>query len=187
MTDLDLPTFEPESISTERLTLRQWTAADREPFARINADPEVMRHFPNPLTREQSDAMADIAERRIRHNGWGLWVVDLDGDFIGFTGFAVPSFDAPFTPAVEIGWRFARSAWGNGYATEAARAALEVGFTRLGLKEVVSFTTVGNAASRNVMNRLGMLRDPADDFDHPRLPEDSPQRRHVLYRLGAPA
>jgi ribosomal-protein-alanine N-acetyltransferase len=178
-------------LRTERLLLRHWRAEDREPFAALNADPEVMRHFPAPLTRAESDAMADRVARQLDERGWGLWVVDLDAArspeerFLGFVGLAVPRFEAHFTPAVEIGWRLARAAWGKGYATEAAYAVLDHAFGPLGLEEVVSFTTVGNARSRAVMERIGMHRDPADDFDHPLLPEASPLRRHVLYRLTA--
>lgn len=145
-----------------------------------------MEHFPAPLTRVQSDELIEKIEVGFEANGFGLWALELreSGELIGFAGLAVPGFEAHFTPAVEVGWRLARSAWGNGYATEAARAALDFGFEQVGLAEVVSFTTVGNERSRAVMERLGMSHDPADDFDHPRLPEDHPRRRHVLYRLA---
>ncbi|MES1239233.1 MAG: GNAT family N-acetyltransferase, partial [Chloroflexota bacterium] len=118
-------------------------------------------------------------------NGFGLWVVEAagDGTFLGFTGLTRPRFDAPFMPAVEVGWRFARHTWGKGYATEAARAALGFGFEVLGLEEIVSFTSPANERSWRVMERLGMTHDPADDFDHPRLPEGHRLRRHLLYRL----
>jgi ribosomal-protein-alanine N-acetyltransferase len=106
------------------------------------------------------------------------------GEFVGFTGLAVTEFEAHFTPAVEVGWRLARSAWGNGYATEAARAALSFGFEEAGLNEVVSFTAPANRRSRAVMERIGMSRDPRDDFDHPGLPGGHPLRPHVLYRVG---
>lgn len=174
--------------STERLVLREWRPADREPFAALNSDPEVMERFPAMLSRAESGALADRLSESLRRNDFGLWAVEIcaTGEFIGFTGLAVPTFEAHFTPAVEVGWRLARSAWGHGYATEAARAALSVAFDRLGLDQVVSFTAVGNVRSRAVMERLAMTHDPADDFDHPRLEASSPLRRHVLYRLSHP-
>jgi len=164
--------------------LRRWCRDDREPFAAINADPEVMEHFPAVLTREQSDDLIEKIEAGFEVHGYGLWALELlaSGELIGFTGLAVPEFEAHFTPAVEIGWRLARPAWGNGYATEAAEAALEFGFGEAGLAEVVSFTSAGNARSRAVMERIGMTRDPAEDFDHPGLPAGHPLRHHVLYR-----
>ncbi|MCC5575346.1 GNAT family N-acetyltransferase [Microtetraspora sp. AC03309] len=171
-------------IETERLVLRRWQEKDREPFAALNADPEVMEYFPATLTRERSDALADRVAAEFDDCGFGLWAVELSGTFIGFTGLSVPRFIAHFTPCVEIGWRLARSAWGHGYATEAARAALRHGFGELGLKEIVSFTAKQNMRSQRVMERIGMTRDPEGDFDHPTLDEDSPLRRHVLYRVG---
>jgi ribosomal-protein-alanine N-acetyltransferase len=145
-----------------------------------------MEHFPEPLIRRQSDELVDRIEVGFAEDGFFLWAVEVraSGEFIGFTGLAAPGFEAHFTPAVEIGWRLARSAWGNGYATEAARAALLFGFEDAGLTEIVSFTTVENWRSRAVMERLGMSHDPRDDFDHPSLPPGHPQRPHVLYRLG---
>lgn len=171
-------------IETERLILREWSPADREPFARMNADPEVMRYFPKVLSRDESDAVADHIERKMKLYGFGLWAVDVPGvvSFAGFVGLSVPSFEAAFTPCVEIGWRLAREHQGRGYATEAARAALAFGFDRLRLDEVVSFTVPINAPSLRVMEKLEMTRDPADDFDHPALPVGHPLRRHVLYR-----
>ncbi len=163
--------------------LRRWREDDKEPFAALNADPVVMEHFPATLSREDSDALAERIEAGFDEHGFGLWAVEADGEFIGFTGLSVPRFTAPFTPCVEIGWRLARSAWGRGYATEAARASLEDGFGRAGLTEVVSFTAVQNVRSQAVMRRLGMTHDPADDFDHPALPAGHPLRRHVLYRI----
>jgi ribosomal-protein-alanine N-acetyltransferase len=144
-----------------------------------------MRYFPAPLTRDQSDALADRARAHVDEHGWGLWAVErLDtGEFIGFVGLAGTNFDEHFTPAVEVGWRLARPHWHQGFATEAALAAVAFGFETLQLDEIVSFTAVTNDASRRVMERIGMTHDPADDFDHPRVPEGSPLRRHVLYRL----
>jgi RimJ/RimL family protein N-acetyltransferase len=175
-------------LGTERLLLRRWRSADRAPFAALNADAEVMRHFPAPLTAAQSDALIDQIEFGLERDGWGLWALELrtTGSFIGFTGLARATFDAHFTPAVEIGWRLAREAWGHGYATEAARAAARFGFEDLALDELVSFTAVANLRSRAVMRRLGMTHDPAEDFDHPRVPEGHAARRHVLYRLADP-
>ena len=170
---------------TERLLLRRWRDSDRVPFAALNADPDVMRHFPGTLDRVASDGMVARIEADFDRYGYGLWAVErLDtGEFIGFTGLQWIPFEAHFTPALEVGWRLARSAWGHGYATEAAREALHVAFTEAGVPEVVSMTIPGNERSQAVMHRLGMVRDPADDFDHPRLPANSPIRPHVLYRL----
>jgi RimJ/RimL family protein N-acetyltransferase len=175
-------------LRTPRLILRRWCDADRAPFAALNADPEVMAHFPAPLTPAESDALAGRIEAHLADRGFGLWAVEVPGvaAFAGYVGLAVPTFDAPFTPCVEIGWRLARAHWGHGYATEAGRAVLGYAWGVLALDEVVSFTTVGNSRSRAVMTRLGMRHDPADDFDHPRLPVGHPQRRHVLYRLSRP-
>jgi len=154
----------------------------------MNADPAVMEHFPELLSSRQSDELVERIESGFAEHGFGLWALEVreTEEFIGFAGLAVPSFDAHFTPAVEVGWRLARSAWRNGYATEAARAAVCFGFEEVGLEEIVSFTVPANRRSRAVMERIGMSRDPADDFDHPGLPVGHPQRPHVLYRIGAP-
>jgi len=172
-------------LRTERLLLRHWRDADLEPFAALNGDPETMRFFPAPLTRAESDAFAEHVRRRLEAEGWGLWAVEAPGvaDFVGFVGLARPSFEAHFTPAVEVGWRLAREHWGKGYATEAARAAVAHGFGELGLDEIVSFTSRLNVPSIRVMERIGMTHDPADDFEHPRVPAGHPLRPHVLYRL----
>jgi ribosomal-protein-alanine N-acetyltransferase len=180
---------EPE-LWTPRLTLRRWReSSDREPFVAINADPRVMEHFLAPLTRDESEELIARIEQEFEERGFGLWALELreTGDLIGFTGLSVPEFEADFSPAVEVGWRLAASAWGRGYATEAARAALEFGFGPAGLDEVVSLTSAGNERSRAVMERLGMSHDPADDFDHPEIPNGHALRRHVLYRLRSPA
>jgi RimJ/RimL family protein N-acetyltransferase len=166
-------------LRTERLVLRQWREDDREPFAALNADPVVMEHFPSTMTREASDAFVDFNIATIAERGWGLWAVDADGEFIGFVGLNEPRF----RPGVEIGWRLARTAWGHGYATEAARAVLAFAFDELGLGEVISFTSTTNVRSQRVMERIGMTRDPADDFDHPNV-TDERLRRHVLYRAA---
>ncbi|WP_232835471.1 GNAT family N-acetyltransferase [Actinocorallia populi] len=174
-------------MRTERLVVRRWREEDRGPFAALTADPEVMEHFPATLTREESDAMVDRLAARIEEDGFGFWALEVagSGEFIGFTGISRVRFDAPFTPAVEIGWRLARGAWGLGYASEAARAALEFGFGEAGLDEIVSFTARGNLRSQAVMRRIGMIRDPEGDFGHPAVAEGSPLRPHVLYRLAA--
>jgi RimJ/RimL family protein N-acetyltransferase len=171
-------------LTTPRLVLRQWREDDLAPFAALNADPEVMRHLPAMMTRAQSDAFAAHIHETIARQGWGLWAVEVRGlaPFIGFVGLGRPGFDAHFTPAVEIGWRLDRRHWGNGYATEAAAAALTFAFEDLNLPEVVSFTAPPNERSVRVMRRLGMTHDPSDDFDHPAL-ADGPLRRHVLYRI----
>lgn len=147
-----------------------------------------MEHFPARLTRQQSDDLIEKIEAGFEAHGYGLWALEVraTGEFVGFTGLAKPSFDAHFTPAVEIGWRLASSAWGKGYATEGARAALAFGFREVGLAEVVSFTALTNVRSRAVMERIGMTRDPAEDFDHPDIAPGHAQSRHVLYRIAAP-
>jgi RimJ/RimL family protein N-acetyltransferase len=154
-------------------------------FAAMSADREVMRFYPAPLDRARSDELAERWRDHIAQHGWGVWAVEVceDGLFVGSVGLSKPRFQAHFTPAVEVGWRLARDHWRNGYATEAARAAVDFGFGDLGLDEIVSFTTVANRPSRRVMERLGMSHDPSDDFDHPLLAEDDPLRPHVLYRL----
>lgn len=175
----------PAELRTDRLLLRRWRPEDREPFAVLNADPVVMEHFPALLAREESDRMAERIEIHFKEHGFGLWAVELLGQasFIGFVGLAIPRFEAPFMPCVEIGWRLAADYWGQGYATEAARAAAAFGFEQVRLGEILSFTAVANQRSRRVMEKIGMSHDPADDFDHPVLPVGHPLRRHVLYRL----
>ena len=170
---------------TERLWLRQWRDADWPPFAALNADPVVMRYFPSTLDERESNALAYRSAARMEVDGYGLWAVEVlaSGEFIGFVGLNRPMWEADFTPCTEVGWRLVQPAWGHGYATEAARAALDVAFGPVGLDEVVSFTSVVNTPSRAVMARLGMRH--TEDFDHPRMPEGHPLRRHVLYRLSA--
>ena len=170
---------------TDRLLLRRWRAEDREPFARINADPEVMEFFVSPMTREHSDAFAHRIEAEFVDRGFGPWAVEEigSGAFIGYAGLSYQTFEASFTPAFEIGYRLAKQSWGRGYATEAAREAVRYGFEQVGLAEVVSMTAVRNVRSQAVMNKLGMTRHPGDDFDHPRVPNGHPVQRHVLYRL----
>lgn len=175
---------EPE-LRTRRLILRRWRDTDRAPFAALNADPVVMEYFPAPLARAASDDLTDRIVSALEARGWGLWAVEVPhtATFIGFIGLSPATFDAPFTPAVEVGWRLAREHWGHGYATEGARAALAFGFDDLALDEIVSFTSHRNMRSRRVMERLSMLRDPAGDFDHPHIAHGDPLRGQVLYRL----
>lgn len=171
-------------IHTERLALREWYETDRDAFAVLNADPAVMEYFPALMSRDESDALVD---RIVTHwsAGYGRWAIERteDAAFLGFVGLTSPKWEAAFTPAVEIGWRLGRAAWCYGYATEAARAAIRFGFEAVGLEEILSWTVPANLRSRAVMERLGMKRDPADDFDHPSIPAGHPLRRHVLYRL----
>ncbi|MGA8207192.1 MAG: GNAT family N-acetyltransferase [Candidatus Dormiibacterota bacterium] len=172
-------------LQTARLCLRSWRPADFPLFAALNADPQVMEHFPQMLTRSQSDLLAECIVSQMRSQGWGLWAVEVAAteSFIGFVGLNRPAFRAHFTPAVEVGWRLASRYWGCGYATEAAWTVLGFGYESLGLNEIVSFTSVDNQRSRRVMEKLGMRHHPGDDFDHPSIPEGHRLRRHVLYRL----
>jgi len=162
--------------------LRPWRAEDRAPFAALNADPVVMEHFPSTLTRDESDVFADSIAAHLDERGWGTYAVEVvDGPaFVGYVGLAAPDW----LGAVEVRWRLAREHWGRGYATEGAIAAIDDGFTLLALDEIVAITVPANERSRSVMRRLGMTHDPADDFDHPLLPEGHPLRRHVKYRIG---
>ena len=166
------------TLSSGRVCLRRWRDEDREAFAAMNSDARVMEFFPSRLSRVESDAMVDRIQEYLNERGFGLWAIEVPGvaPFIGFTGLAVPRFSAHFTPCVEVGWRLAFEYWGRGYATQAARLALGYGFGTLSLSEVVSFTSATNHRSRAVMERLGMRRDPAEDFDHPALPESHPLR-----------
>jgi RimJ/RimL family protein N-acetyltransferase len=179
------PSILLDSIRTDRLLLRAWRDDDLLPFAELNSDPEVMTYMPALLDRRESDAFATRIREQFEQRGFGLWAVEIPEmvPFIGYVGLSVPRFTAAFTPCVEVGWRLARAHWGHGYATETARAALTFGFERVGLDEIVSFTVPANARSIAVMERLGMSRDPSDDFDHPSLPAGYPLQRHVLYRL----
>jgi len=177
----------PSELRTERLLLRGWTADDRAPYAALNADPQVREFFPERLTRAQSDAQIAVFQEHFAQHGFGMWALELraSAELIGFTGMDLATYEAHFAPAVEIGWRLSRAAWGHGYATEAALATLAFGFEQLELNEIVACTTPSNRRSRAVMERIGMTHDPREDFDHPEVAAGHPLCRHVLYRLGA--
>jgi RimJ/RimL family protein N-acetyltransferase len=175
----------PIEFDTARLLLRQWRAADREPFAALNADPIVMAHFPARMTREESDAMADRCERLIAERRWGVWACETKatGEFIGCVGLHIPRDDLPVSPCVEILWRLARAHWSRGFATEAARGAVQIGFEFVKLPEILAFTVPSNTRSRAVMERLSMEMDPAT-FEHPGVPHGNALRTHCNYRLS---
>ena len=171
-------------IKTPRLRLRQWRDSDRQPFAALNADPAVMEFFPSAQSRTASDASIDSWQSQLATQGWSNWAIELQvsGQFIGFTGLSVPRRVLPFSPCVEVGWRLSRQHWGCGYATEAARASLRVGFEQLALPQIVSFTAVANLRSRAVMERIGM-HNTHQDFEHPGVPQGHRLRLHCLYRV----
>lgn len=173
------------SLRTKRLILRRWTANDIAPFAALNADPVVMERFPSTLTLDQTKSFVAAAEAHFEREGFGLWAAELieTGEMIGFVGLSIPKFEAHFTPCVEIGWRLAHKHWGQGFAPEGAHEVLNDGFTRLKLEQIVSFTSTLNSNSIRVMEKIGMKRDPSEDFDHPRVEEGHHLRRHVLYRI----
>ena len=174
----------PIEFNTPRLAFRVWQDRHRDPFAEMNVDPEVMRYFPAPLSTEQTNAGVDIWLSHFHQQGWSNWAVELlsSGEFMGFIGLSEPRRHLPFSPCVEIGWRLKRSTWGHGYATEGARECLRVGFERLGLEEIVSFTTMTNLPSVAVMKRIGM-RNANADFEHPAVPAGHPLRPHCLYKM----
>lgn len=188
---LDVMTFDHLPIETERLILRPWRQEDLVPFAALNGDPDVMEYFPSVMSREESDALGLRVKERIDTEGFGFFAVQVKGgeDFIGMVGVSVPSYgaDLPCGPCTEVGWRLAKSAWGKGYASEAANASLDFAFRTLKLQEVVSFTAVQNERSQAVMRRIGMTRDESCDFNHPMLPADHRIARHVLYRISREA
>jgi RimJ/RimL family protein N-acetyltransferase len=174
-------------LTTERLLMRGWLDTDRAPYAVLNGDPDVMQHFPSRLTPEQSDEMVDRMMAAWADRGFGLWAVErLDtSEFIGFVGLSVPMWQAAFTPCVEVGWRLGKQHWGNGFAPEAATAALGWGFENIEPPddEIVSFATEANLKSQRVMEKIGMHRAVGGEFDHPLLP-NWVDRRHVLYRIN---
>ena len=173
-------------LQTQRLILRGWQQSDLEPLAQMNADAEVMKYFPAILSRQESDALVERIEKHHQVHEFALWAVEerSTSAFIGFIGLNVPTFEAHFTPTVEVGWRLAKAFWGQGYATEGARRVISYGLEVIGLTEIVSFTAQLNLRSIAVMKRLGMTHQEDDDFDHPRLPLGHPLQRHVLYRLN---
>jgi len=175
-----------DTIETERLALRRWQDADRAPFAELNGDPETLVFFPSTLTRPESDALVDRIEARFEAHGYGLWALEVrkTGQFIGFTGLAPMPDDVPGAGGTEIGWRLARNAWHHGYATEAALAARDAAFAGAGLPELWSMTAVLNTPSQAVMRRIGMTE--AARFEHPRVPDGSPLKPHVVYHLASP-
>lgn len=172
-------------LTTPRLRLRGWRDSDLAPFAALNRDPKVMEFFPDLLDRAECEAAVRRIGQHFDRHGFGWWAVERIADkrFIGYVGIRFVPDALPFTPAVETGWRLASEHWGKGYATEAARAALAFGFKTKGLDEIVALTAHANERSRRVMEKLGMARDPGDDFEHPELPEGHRLRPHVLYRL----
>jgi RimJ/RimL family protein N-acetyltransferase len=172
-------------IETARLSLRWWQESDKLPFALMNADPRVMEFMPACLSRAESDTLADRIQAHFQQHGFGLYAAELREErrYIGFIGLSVPNFEAHFTPCIEIGWRLAAASWSRGLATEGASAVAAYAFENLPVKELVSFTVPMNVGSRRVMEKLGMTHNPADDFDHPKLPQGHPLRHHVLYRL----
>jgi RimJ/RimL family protein N-acetyltransferase len=176
-------------LRTERLLLRRWRASDREPFARLNGDPVVMEFFTGPQSPEVSAQMIEAFEHEFDAEGYGLWAVEVPGELplAGFVGLMRVGADLPFAPAVEVGWRLTPQAWGRSIAFEAATAALRFGFERAGVEQVVSYTAAANVRSRRLMERLGMRRDPAEDFEHPRIARGHPLAVHVVYRLERPA
>lgn len=173
-------------LETERLILRKWKEADLEPFCKITSDPEVRRYYPGVLTADETKALVTKVEAHFNKESFGLFALELKstGEFIGYTGLMKPTIQAHFMPCVEIGWQLSKKHWGNGYAPEAAAKALEDGFVRIGLDEIVSFTTVSNDKSIRVMQKLQMTRNPKDDYSHPALPEGHPLKPHVLFRLS---
>jgi RimJ/RimL family protein N-acetyltransferase len=174
-----------ETRPLPQVVLRQWRESDRLPFAEMNADPKVMRFFPRPLTAEESAAAQDKYFAAITERGWNHWAVEVEGKFAGLTGLAEATFPAPFTPCIEIGWRFRPEYWGRGIAYAAARQAEAYAFRELRLPELFTFTAVLNLPSQRLMERLGFRRDLKGDFLHPRVPEGHPIRPHVLYRKRA--
>jgi len=173
-------------LPTQRLILRPWRETDLEPFAKLNADPKVMEFYPSVLTQEESDALAVKFQKEFKERGYGFWAIEVPGvaDFIGYVGLNYWNLEMKFAPCIDIGWRLDSSYWGYGYATEGAKAALHHGFKTLGFSEIVAMATIGNIRSRHLMERLGMKNDPAENFEHPRVPLGDPLSLRVLYRLS---
>jgi ribosomal-protein-alanine N-acetyltransferase len=176
-------------FETDRMVLRDWSGDDLAPFAAMNADQKVMEFYPATISREESDTLAMRLQQNMDAIGFGLYAAEVKstGSFVGYVGISEVGFTADFAPALEIGWRLAAESWGQGYATEAAKACLAHAFSELEFPDLVSFTTRGNKKSIAVMERIGMSRNPDDDFEHPNLPAGHPLRPHVLYRIGNPS
>lgn len=170
----------------ETVTLRQWKDSDFEPFALMNSDPEVMRYL-MPLTRSESLEVFGRIREAVAQRGWGIWAVEVDDTLAGMVGLHVPECRLPFSPCTEVLWRFRKEYWGRGVAFSAATKAIDYGFTKAGLEEIVSFTTPLNQRSIRLMERLGFERDEEGDFDHPEVSEGNDFRRHVLYRKSKPS
>ena len=172
-------------LETDRLIMRAWSKEDLLPFARLNANPKVMEHFPQSLSLEETQNMMASIENRFVKNGFSFFATELKAtqQFIGFIGLNIPGYTTPFSPCVEIGWRLDEEFWNMGYATEGAKACLKWGFETLDLKEIVSFTATSNKTSERIMQKIGMTRDMAGDFAHPSLAPDHPLSQHVLYRI----
>ena len=172
-------------LETERLILREWLPEDATPFAKMNSDPAVMEYFPKKLSMSETEAMILKLQDEQSRNGMTFWATELKstGEFIGFVGIRRFDDSLPFGPGTEIGWRLKKSVWGIGLATEGALACLNYGFTRFRIDEIVAFTAIQNTRSMRVMEKIGMKRDPHGDFDHPRVPDGHPVKRHVLYRV----
>jgi len=174
------------TLETDRLILRSWRESDLSPMVAINQDLKVCEYFPEIGNRDTTITLIDRIIKHDEERGFSLYAVEIKAtqEMIGFLGLMTPSFEAHFTPAIEIGWRLSSQHWNQGFATEGAKAVLKHTFTDLNLDEVVSFTALNNQASRRVMEKIGMKHNPNDDFDHPKLGENSPLKRHVLYRLS---
>ena len=175
----------PVELRTPRILLRQWKDSDLDKWCVMNADAEVRKFFPKLLTSDEARDEMTRMRAGIAQRGWGLWAAEVPGThvFIGLIGLNIPSYEAPWMPVVEVGWRLAPEAWHKGYATEGAAAALNFAFAHLELSQVIAISVAPNTSSHNVMTRLGMQRDTAADFDHPRVPPEWPLRRHILHRL----
>lgn len=172
-------------IKTDRLVLRGWREGDIEPFVAMGADQDVMRYFPATMTREEVLSYSAELQERQRKWGFNFWAVETaDMPFIGFIGLSRPKDILPFAPCVEIGWRLTPAAWGKGYATEGARAALKAGFDHHNLDEIISMASLVNLPSLRVMEKIGMVRDVAGDFDHPALKDHRELERCALYRIS---
>ena len=187
----DVPTLllktyaSPVELRTPRLLLRQWKDDDLDAWCEMNADAEVRKYFASVNKRVDSEGEASRAKANIAHRGWGFWAIEVPAvdTFIGFVGLHAPPFPAPWQPAVEIGWRLKRASWRHGYATEAAMAARNFAFNQLELPQIIAMSVVTNEPSHRVMHRIGMTRWEGMEFDHPRVPEDWPLKRHIVHRI----